>query len=413
MLAGASLSGCASIDDAMFGDAPAAEQAEPSTVPAPEAGAESEPAPAAAEAAPAASAQVETQQAAASEEPEQASTAPAEGENEPPAAAPAAASSSPVASAPVIAPGVRLVSIEPGTNTGTAVGNAAAGIRAGLQELQNRIAASAQQLAQLRAQGAQATTAYHMAAAQITAHLQIGTTRANPQLVAQWNIAQNDLDQLSANLNALNGVGAQITDESSRARAMLDQIHSTLGMSGAVDEDHRQLSVLEDETNQSMIVADRLMRELTATLQRQTGYVGDERGRLTALATAVKNGSLDGADALARTASLKPVYSGGPATGDALVTINFAKGSGDYQPTLYAALSQALQNRPSANFDVVGVSPTRGSAAALQAAQAGARRNAQNVMRSMAAMGVPAARMGISSATDPTVSASEVRVFVR
>ena len=95
------------------------------------------------------------------------------------------------------------------------------------------------------------------------------------------------------------------------------------------------------------------------------------------------------------------------------MTINFAKGSGDYQPTLYAALSQALQNHPSANFDVVGVSPTRGSAAALQAAQAGARRNAQNVMRSMAAMGVPAARMGISSATDPTVSASEVRVFVR
>jgi hypothetical protein len=34
-------------------------------------------------------------------------------------------------------------------------------------------------------------------------------------------------------------------------------------------------------------------------------------------------------------------------------------------------------------------------------------------MRSMTDMGVPATRLGISSATDPSISASEVRVFVR
>jgi hypothetical protein len=34
-------------------------------------------------------------------------------------------------------------------------------------------------------------------------------------------------------------------------------------------------------------------------------------------------------------------------------------------------------------------------------------------MRSMTDMGVPAARMGIASATDPGASGSEVRVFLR
>ncbi|HTK79533.1 MAG TPA: hypothetical protein VL286_03755 [Rhizomicrobium sp.] len=413
---GPALSGCASIDDAVFGNGPAS--VEPSTVPEPDGGAADEsaaPAKVVQAAPPAETAPAEADTAEAAQPAEGAddnAVAAPEETNEAPAAAPVASTPPPVAPAIVAAPGVRLAAIEPGTDTGTAIGHAAAGIRATLQDLQSRIGASAQQLAQLRSQSAQATTAYHMAAAQITAQLQIGTTRGNPQLVAQWNTAQNDLDQLSANINALNGIGAQLSDESARARALLDQIHATVEMSGAIDEDHRQLSVLEDETNQSMLVTDRLMRELTATLQRQTGYVGDERGRLTSLATAIKTGSLDGTEAVTRTASLKPAYSSPAATG-ALVTIHFNKGRGDYQQTLYAALSQALQTRPAANFDVIGVSPTRGSAAALQAAQSNARRHAQDVMRSMSSMGVPAARMEISSATDPSISTSEVRVFAR
>jgi hypothetical protein len=62
---------------------------------------------------------------------------------------------------------------------------------------------------------------------------------------------------------------------------------------------------------------------------------------------------------------------------------------------------------------VVGVSPTRGTASAVQLAQSSARRHAQDVMRSMTDMGVPASRLGLSSATDPSISASEVRVYVR
>jgi hypothetical protein len=49
----------------------------------------------------------------------------------------------------------------------------------------------------------------------------------------------------------------------------------------------------------------------------------------------------------------------------------------------------------------------------VQIAQTTARRHAQDVMRSMTDMGVPATRLGVASTTDPAAAASEVRVFVR
>jgi hypothetical protein len=433
-IAGMPLSGCASIDDALFGPAAPGEQSEPATAPAP-AQAEAEAQPQTAEAAPAPETPAPAEAAPAAEAPAPAETAPAESETpaaaeqeqapaegeengaenaeaSPPAPAAAQASPAPAAGVPANAGAIiRPVAIEPGADTGTSVNHTIAGIRGQLQDLQNRMVASAQQLSQLRAASSQAASVYHGATAQITAHLQIGTTRGNPQLVSQWNAAQSDLDQLSANINSLNAVATQATDESSQARALLGQIRSTFDVPGAVDEDHRQLNVLEDEANQSIIVADRLTKEATDTLQRQTNYVGDERGKLAALANAIKDGSLYGPEP-SRTAS-SSAYSGDAETPGALVTSHFNKGSGDYQRKLYAALSKALQNQPNASFDVVGVSPTRGSAAALHSAQANARNHARDVMEKMAAMGVPASRMGLSSATDPSISASEVRVVVR
>jgi len=122
-------------------------------------------------------------------------------------------------------------------------------------------------------------------------------------------------------------------------------------------------------------------------------------------------GSELGAPMLASSSS--PASYGATPTGAALVTIRFDHPDVKYQQILYTALSQALQSRPGAGFDVIGVSPTRGTASAVQLAQSSARRHAQDVMRSMTDMGVPATRLGLSSATDPSVSDTEVRVYIR
>jgi hypothetical protein len=304
------------------------------------------------------------------------------------------------------------VQIEGGSNTGTQVSNTIANLRGQMVTLENHLASNAQQLAGLHGQAAANATAYHEAKAHITARLQVGTTRGNPELVAEWNTAQAALDQLTININSMNALGTNVANDSSSAHYVLDQIAATFNVSGAVDEDHRQLSVLEDETNQTIILIDRMLKNVSDDVQRQTAYAGNERANLTTLAAAIKNGELYGAELgspmLASTAPMASSYGGAP-----LVTIRFDRANVDYQQILYAALNQALQSRPGAGFSVVAVSPTRGTVAAVQLAQTAAKRHAQEVMRSITDMGVPASRLAVASSTDPNATSSEVRVFVR
>jgi hypothetical protein len=306
------------------------------------------------------------------------------------------------------------IAIDAGSDTGTAVNKTIQSIRAQVAGLQQKLAANAQRLADLRNAGAGAAGAYHESKARITTRLQMGTTRGNPELVAEWNSAQGQLDALSGNINSLNALGTDITNDSSTAHYAQNQISATFDVSGAVDEDHRQLSLLEDETSQTIVLIDRLLKEVSDDVQRQTAYVANERGNLSVLANAIKSGELYGS-ALGAPLSVSGMVSGAQmaANGAPLVVIKFDNPGVDYQQQLYAALNQALQSHPSAGFQVVAVSPTRGTAASVQIAQSTARRHAQDVLRSMTDMGVPATRVGIASTTDPTATTGEVRVFVR
>lgn len=379
LTAGLGLAGCADVDNMLFGDS----------------GTSSD----------------NTQQASTST-PQPAPTAPSSTTTV--SSLPAATAPAPVNSiAPVST--ITPISIEPGSDTGTAVSKSVATLRNQMSNLETSISQNAERLADLRNAGADAASAYHEAKAHITTRLQVGTTRGNPELVSEWNIAQTSLDQLAGNINGLNALGAAVASDSSTAHYALDQITATFNVSGAVDEDHRQLSVLEDETNQTIVLIDRLLKEVSDDVQRQTAYVANERANLTVLASSIKNGELYGAElgapmmsASAAAPSNSFAYSGTP-----LVVIRFDHPDEDYQQILYAALSQALQSRPGAGFAVVAVSPTRGTAAAVQLAQTAAHRHAQEVMRSMTDMGVPASRLSVASSTDPSASSSEVRVYVR
>ncbi len=330
----------------------------------------------------------------------------------PTAAAPttstAAANSGGLAPAVTITP----VAIEAGSDTGTAVNKTIQSLRAQVSGLESKLAANAARLSDLRNGGAASASAYQQTKAQITTRLQVGTTKGNPELVSEWNSAQASLDALSANINGLNALGTEVATDSSTAHFALDQIGATFNVSGAVDEDHRQLSLLQDETSQTLVMIDRLLSEVSDSVQRQTAYVANERGGLTTLAAAIKNGELyggtPGITAQAASGGVQLATAGAP-----LVVIRFDHPGVDYQQILYAALNQALQSRPNAGFEVVAVSPTRGNAASVQIAQTTAKRYAQEVMRSMTDMGVPATRMGVASSTDPGAAGSEVRVFVR
>ncbi len=383
-VAGTGLAGCASIDDALFGGG-TEEAAQPPANAAPEA-----------------------QAAPAPETPVPPPAPVATGEMAPAPVVTGAAPPAPVG------PSVSPVAIEGGANTGTAVGNTVQSLRSQLQNLDTKVAGDAQHAAELRNQDAQAVASYQQATAHISGRLGVGTTRGNPELIGEWNAAQSTLDSLSANINALSALATEISNDSSTAHNEGDTIQATFNVSGAVDEDHRQLSVLADETSQTIIRVDRLMSEVRRALQRQTAYVADERGNLSRLANAIRAGDYSSpmlggarAGAPAREASAASMPTADAmAAGAPIVTIKFARAHVAYDRVLYAALSHALAAQPHASFSVVGVAPTSGAADAAQ-------NNAQAVMHSMTEMGVPATRMAASSSTDPSIAASEVRVYVR
>jgi hypothetical protein len=310
--------------------------------------------------------------------------------------------------------GITPITIDPGTDTGTGVNHTIQSLRSEVSATQDKIMSEAQQLAELKSAAIQYSTQYHESKARISARLQLGTTRGNPELVTEWNNAQAGLDSLTTNINSLNALGTEIANQSSTAHFELNTIQSTFNVSGAVDEDHHQLSVLRDETDQIIVLIDSLLSSVSDTVERQTTYVANERASLTTLANAIKDGSFYGDLGSAMTGSVASANDfGGPIGGPALVTIRFDHPNVAYQQILYTAVAQALQSRPGSDFAVVAVSPTRGSAAAVQLAQTAAERHARDVVRSLNDMGVPASRLDISSSTDPGVADSEVRVYVR
>lgn len=404
-----SLSGCGSIDEALFSGSEQEQAAAPA------------PANATAQAAPA---------------PAQPAPPPAEGAAPaapPPEGAPAAAPS-PVAAAPLAPPSVAgefaPVAVAPGANTGTTVSQTVATLRSQLEGLESKFVANAQHFAELRSAGEQNAAAYQEATGRISAHLASGTTRGNPELITQWNGAQGALDSLTTNINGLGQLASDLSNDSRAAHQEYDTIQSTFDASGGVDEDHRQLNVLSDETGQTIVIIDRLLHEVKQTLDRETAYVASERGNLTTLASAIRAGeysplvpahsergataerpsraTVAAAPAATSTDVAAAIQSGGP-----IVTIKFGHAHKAYDRLLYSALSQALAAKPSASFSVVGVSPAGGAEAGVQVAQNSAQHEAQDVMKTMGEMGVPASRMTVSSSTDAAIAASEVRVYVK
>lgn len=319
------------------------------------------------------------------------------------------------------------VGVTPGAPTGTFVGQKVGNLRNDLQQLQATIARQNTTLQQIRAQAAQDSQRYHGTVAAINTRLQLGTTPGNPILMQQWNAAQGELDKITEDVLQLNRLGNEVAASSALSAYMLDSVRASRGLSGAVDEDHRQLRILEDETNRTTVLIERLLTELTQDINRQQQYVSNEKGNLNVLALAIKNGQLYGVSLASRlNPTAMPVYAAASpaalspaampqAGGDnPLVVIRFDRPNVAYEGALYTAVKTALERKPSALFDVVAVSPTTGATAGQAAlSSTSARRNAESVIRSLTDMGLPTDRIRLSAMSSGQADSGEVHIFVR
>lgn len=306
--------------------------------------------------------------------------------------------------------------VTPGQPTGTAVGAKVDNLRGDLMQLQANVASQNDRLQTVREQAAQNAVGYHNTVATIDAKLQVGTTPGNPILVSQWNQAQSQLQQVNIDLGQMNGLANDVAASAAMSSYLLEATRAAFGISGAVDEDHRQLAILEDETNRTTVLIDRLLTELTEDIARQTNYLGSERNNLNTLALAINNGELYGASLAGR--QFSPVSPGtlpgsAIASGRPLVLIRFDRQNVDYEQALFAAVSAALDRRPDAAFDLVAVTPGIGSQAQISLAREEARRDAERVLRSLTSMGLSPNRVSLSTMTSPAAQTNEVHLYVR
>ena len=309
-----------------------------------------------------------------------------------------------------------------GAETGTEVGRRVRALQSELVRLQESLGGHAARLDEVRNSSVLNAQEYYGLVAAISARLQIGTTPGNPILVSQWSEAQLEIETIAADITRLNNLAAQVAADASIASFLIDSVRATYGLSGAVEEDHRQLAQLEDEVNRTTVNVDRLLNEIAEDIGRQTAYVATERANLQTLQLGISNGELYGSALnnralISAAPAIAPLRAAGPTApvaGDRpLVLIRFDDPNVEYRQQLYQAISAALGQRPNALFDVIAVSPSSGDPALLSLSANQARGYAESVATTLLSMGLPDPRISVGAAQAFDAAGPEVRVFVR
>lgn len=311
------------------------------------------------------------------------------------------------------------IEISDGSDTGTFVGQKVVSFRQELSQLQESIKTNNEELQKIRASVTSNALAYHRNVGAMEAKLQVGTTPGNPNMYQALQNAQTNIQTMTMNMDAMNQLVARVTSDAAMTEYLLDSIRAAYSVSGAVDEDHRQLRILENETNQTSILMNSLLSEASTDVSRQQQYVDTARNTMMNLNEAIKVGSYGVANAPLTSSAVRPVNNynspllvGRPspvATGKPLFTAKFHKGNVDYKNGLSTAVSNALSAKPNVMFNVVAVSPMNGNSSAQNTAQ----RKATEIFQEMINMGVGADKISISSRASAEADGAEVQIFVR
>ena len=304
--------------------------------------------------------------------------------------------------------------------TGTFVGGKINQFRADLSSIQNAISSHNNDFLRFKDLVDEQTSVYQGLSSAIRSRLQIGTTPGNPILVGQWNDAQRALEDIQNNVNNLQIVNNRVTADAALITHLKNAIDSSFFISGAIDEDHNQLKVLKDDVQRTSVLYARLMDELEQKISREIMILNDERQYMKKLAEDVEVGKFGGR------VSSPPTSSGriGSASTDtkemetlkiaplnydnAILVIKFDDTNFDYSNALFESISNALEQMPSANFEVVAVSPTGGASFSDKA-----RQRASEVFSKIIEMGVPSERVSIASSNSTTAQAEEVHIYLK
>ncbi|MAI84029.1 MAG: hypothetical protein CMM91_03740 [Rickettsiales bacterium] len=297
--------------------------------------------------------------------------------------------------------------------TGTFVGGKINQFRSDLSSIQNAISSHNNDYLRFKDLVDEQTTVYQGLSSAIRSRLQIGTTPGNPILVGQWNDAQRSLEDIQNNVNNLQIVNNRVTADFALIGHLQKAISSSFFISGAIDEDHNQLKVLRDDVERTKVLYDRLMNDLEGRISREISILNDERNYMKNLAGDVEVGKFGGSvsppPASSGNVSQSSTIKRAPINYDnAIVVLKFDDSELDYSAGLFQTISSALEQQPSAKFEIVAVSPTGGASYAIKA-----RERAAEILSQIVEMGVPSERLSLTSSNSSSAQAEEVHIYLK
>ena len=307
--------------------------------------------------------------------------------------------------------------------TGTFVGGKINQFRGDLTSIQNAVSSHNNDFLRFKDLVDEQTSVYQGLSSAIRSRLQIGTTPGNPVLVGQWNDAQRALEDIQNNVNNLQIVNNRVTADAALILHLKNAIDSSFFISGAIDEDHNQLKVLRDDVQRTSVLYERLMGELEEKISREIQILNDERkymknlsrdievgkfGRKVSAPPTMETSEDTGGDDLSSPTKLKQLKVAPLNYDNAILVIKFDDTNFDYSTALFESISNALEQIPSAAFEVVAVSPTSGPSYADNA-----RDKASEVFSKIVEMGVPTERVSITSSTSTSAQAEEVHIYLK
>ena len=270
-----------------------------------------------------------------------------------------------------------------------------------------------------------ASTEFYGTVAAINTKLQLGTTPGNPTLVRQYDQAQTELDKIEEYMREINLLNQKVNADAGVVALLKGTLNKTLRLAGAIDQDHRQLEVLEDNTEKLEIDISRLINEITEEISRQAGFSKIENQNMLVMAVAIRNGEAMGTGILNRSflAAQALAYAGPPdqqldvpqvnITGLPLVVIRFDDPDINYEKTLFDAIGTTVDKKPDATFGLVAVAPIGKNEGETRINSSKVKKYAERVLRSLVSFGLPSKKVALTAKTSGDVVVPEVHIYVQ
>ena len=270
-----------------------------------------------------------------------------------------------------------------------------------------------------------AATEFYGTVAAINTKLQLGTTPGNPVLVRQYDQAQGELDNIEEYLREINLLNQKVNADAGVVALLKSTINKVLRLAGAIDQDHRQLEVLEDDVEKLEIDIARLINEITEEISRQSGFAKIENQNLLVMAVAIRNGEAMGTGILNRSfLAAQALADAGPPdqqldvpqvniTGLPLVVIRFDDPDINYEKTLFDAIGTTVDKKADATFGLVAVSPIGKNEGETRINASKVKKYAERVLRSLVSFGLPSKKVALTAKTSGDVVVPEVHIYVQ